>query len=136
MKRRTRRVLLAAAVVTGALAMVPSLGLLGLIAGDAALEYAGRERFDARAWRDSEKLEQGVRLRMVDDLFRRDLLVGRSRQELAELLGEPAPSGGFAGWDHAYWLGPERGFISIDSEWLVLRYDAHGVLAEASLARD
>ena len=118
------------------MALAPWLGLLGLVAKDSALEYAGRESFDARAWRDPQQVEQGVRLRMVDDLLARDLLAGLSREQLAELLGEPAPSAGFAGWDQAYWLGRERGFISIDSEWLVLRYDAHGMLSEASLTRD
>ena len=136
MKRRTRRVLLVAAVVAGALALAPYLGLLGLIGGDAALEYGERERFDARAWRDPEQVEQGVRLRMVDDLLGRNLLTGRTRDEIAELLGEPAPSGGFVEWGQVYWLGPERGFISIDSEWLVLRYHADRVLSEASLTRD
>jgi hypothetical protein len=33
----------------------------------------------------------------------------------------PPPSEYFREYDYVYWLGPERGFVSIDSEWLVVR---------------
>ncbi len=35
-----------------------------------------------------------------------------------------------------YWLGPERGLIRIDSEWLVLRLDEGGVVREFRIVRD
>ena len=58
---------------------------------------------------------------MVDDLMRTRPLVGMSRAQLEELLGVPPPSEYFREYDYVYWLGPERGFVSIDSEWLVVR---------------
>jgi hypothetical protein len=35
-----------------------------------------------------------------------------------------------------YWLGPERGFIRIDSEWLVLRLDQSDIVREVRIVRD
>jgi hypothetical protein len=35
-----------------------------------------------------------------------------------------------------YWTGPERGLMSIDSEWLVMRLDGAGRVAEVSLVTD
>ena len=35
-----------------------------------------------------------------------------------------------------YWLGDERGYMSIDSEWLVVRLDGEGKVAEYRIVRD
>lgn len=35
-----------------------------------------------------------------------------------------------------YWLGPERGFFSIDSEWLVIRLNSHGKVVDYHIERD
>ena len=35
-----------------------------------------------------------------------------------------------------YILGSERGFMSIDSEWLVLRIDAAGHVRDVKIVRD
>jgi hypothetical protein len=82
--------------------------------------FPGRA-FDSIAWQDEVQVQQGVRLEMADRLVARGTLVDKTRAEVVELLGEPTRTGHFADWDLVYWLGPERGFISIDSEWLVLR---------------
>jgi hypothetical protein len=37
------------------------------------------------------------------------------------LLGEPPKTEYFKEFDLVYYLGPERGFMGIDSEWLVLK---------------
>jgi len=55
---------------------------------------------------------------------------------VVDLLGEPPPTEYFKGWDLVYRLGMERGFISIDSEWLVLRLAPGGRVAEARLVTD
>ena len=53
----------------------------------------------------------------MDDLLEKHELMGMSRENIERLLGDE---------DDAdvvyYYLGPERGFISIDSEWLVIEY--------------
>jgi hypothetical protein len=35
-----------------------------------------------------------------------------------------------------YWLGPERSYFSVDSEWLVLRLDRAGRVVEYRIVRD
>jgi hypothetical protein len=39
-------------------------------------------------------------------------------------------------WNMMDWLGAEGGFISIASEWLVLRLDVSGVVREAQIISD
>jgi hypothetical protein len=98
--------------------------------------------FDASAWRSAELGSSETRVWMVDDLLERPL-VGMKAADVDELLG-PDDSvrgtgwgqGYWNGWDRVWWLGPERGFMSIDSEWLVLRVDAAGTVTEARLVRD
>lgn len=72
---------------------------------------------------------------MVDDLLARYELVGMTRDKVDELLGVPPETAYFTGFDYVYWLGPERGFISIDSEWLCIDFE-DGVVVDARLMRD
>ncbi|WP_164102270.1 hypothetical protein [Candidatus Laterigemmans baculatus] len=91
---------------------------------------------DPVAWRDDTLVGTGIRLEMADHLVVRGTLTGLSRAEVVELLGEPPPTEYFRDWDLVYWLGPERGFISIDSEWLVIRFDESDRVAEYEIVRD
>jgi hypothetical protein len=77
--------------------------------------------FDPVGWQDPARVKQGVRLKMADRLVAWRTLQGKTRQQVVDLLGKPSDEGYFRHWDLVYWLGPERGFISIDSEWLVAR---------------
>jgi hypothetical protein len=97
--------------------------------------FAGRA-LDPTAWQDESQIQQGVRLAMADRLIALRTLIGKTRADVVELLGEPPPTGYFADWNLVYWLGPERGFISIDSEWLVLRFGAEGRVVENRIVRD
>jgi hypothetical protein len=92
--------------------------------------------FVSHAWRDESKVKEGVRLGMADQLIADGTLLGKARAEVVDLLGEPPPTGYFADWDLVYWLGPERGYISIDSEWLVLRLSAEGRVIDNRIVRD
>ena len=73
---------------------------------------------------------------MVDNLLAHRKLIGNSRQEILELLGEPEHTGYFKEYDMVYWLGPERSFISIDSESLVLKLDQAGRVSEYCILTD
>ena len=73
---------------------------------------------------------------MVDDLIARHRLKGRTRAEIVALLDGPPRTSYFDNYDLVYWLGPERGWISIDSEWLVFRLDTSGRVAEYRLVTD
>jgi hypothetical protein len=64
------------------------------------------------------------------------ILRGKTRGDIESML-RPAPeTSNFRDFDLVYWLGPERGFMSIDCEWLVIRLDATGRAREVRIVRD
>ena len=120
---RTRAKLLAAAA------------LLLAAVGAWAVWPTGRA-FDQAVWRDEKQVVQGVRLEMADRIMASKMLRGKTRAEVVEMLGEPPKTEYFKSWDMVYWLGPERGFISIDSEWLVVKLDAQGRVSDYRIVHD
>jgi hypothetical protein len=92
--------------------------------------------FDPIAWQDPVQVKQGARLRGADHLLSRGTLRGKARSEVVKLLGEPSDEGYFRDWDLVYWLGPERGYMSIDSEWLVVRLGRDDRVVEYRIVRD
>ena len=97
-----------------------------------------QQPFDAAKWR--QNVESGgndpTRLQMIDDLLRRYSLQGMTRHEIEALLGKPPKTDYFRDYEYVYWLGPERNFISIDSEWLGLQFDASDRVSAVSVLRD
>ncbi|MDQ0227374.1 hypothetical protein [Metabacillus niabensis] len=64
------------------------------------------------------------RVYMVDNLLSTFDLKGKTKSEVIELLGAPTDTGYFKTKTNiVYYLGNERGLISIDSEWLVIDFD-------------
>lgn len=103
------------------------------------LVTTGSIAFDAALWREGEKASFGAddtRARMADGLLESHILIGKSRSDVVAMLGPPTTTGYFREFDLVYWLGAERGFIRIDSEWLVLRLDKSGTVSEARIVRD
>lgn len=98
--------------------------------------YMPRASFDGDKWELSSDTKGHPRLTIVDSLIESGLLDGKSREDVFALLGHPPETGYFRDWDAVYWLGPERGFIRIDSEWLVIRFDDAGRVYEYQLMRD
>ena len=100
--------------------------------------YLLRTKFDSAKWKsqiDIHNVEKPEKLRMVDDLMKNYLLVGMDRKQVEELLGVPPKSDYFSDYDYVYWLGPERGFISIDSEWLCIKLEDN-IVVEVELLKD
>ncbi len=60
---------------------------------------------------------------------------GMSRDEVDAVLGKPDRGDGVHGYDYVYCLGPERGLISIDYEWLGLKFHKD-VVVDAQIFRD
>ena len=118
--------------------MSPFWLLGGLMAFSAGKEYIGQRAFETELWRDSAQVHgpDPVRIRMVDDLLQRHDFRGWARGRVVALLGEPPRTGYFTEYDLVYWLGPERGLVPIDSEWLVFRLDAVGRVGEYRIVRD
>ena len=52
-----------------------------------------------------------------------------SRAQLEDLLGVPPATEYFREDQYVYWLGPERGLFSVDSEWLVVKCEQGFVLS-------
>jgi hypothetical protein len=73
---------------------------------------------------------------MAGDLVENQKLIGLTRPEVIAMLGEPPMQEYFKNYDLVYYLGPERGFMSIDSEWLVLEFGPDGRITKAIIARD
>ncbi|MCU1312211.1 MAG: hypothetical protein JWO20_3336 [Candidatus Angelobacter sp.] len=92
-------------------------------------------RFDAVLWRDPGTSDT-VKLQVADDLIATQALSGKTRKEVTALLGQPPETNYFKEYDLVYYLGPERGFISIDSEWLVLKFGPDGRASDVGIARD
>jgi hypothetical protein len=99
---------------------------------------AGHERFQLAVWRDSAQVDGPLAVRgcIVDDLLATHDFHGRSRTDVVALLGEPPRTQYFKSYDLVYWLGPERGLISIDSEWLVFRLDSTHHVQDYRLVTD
>jgi hypothetical protein len=98
-----------------------------------ALWPVGRA-FDKAVWQDEK--QESARLEMADRIVARRMLDGKTRVEVLSMLGEPPKTGYFSDWNLVYWLGAERGFVSIDSEWLVVRFDADERVSEYRIVRD
>ena len=64
------------------------------------------------------------RTMIVDDLLEDHLQIGMTQEEVETLLGvDDNDEGLFVQMDRlVYWMGPERGFFSIDSEWLLVDF--------------
>ncbi|MGB7160814.1 MAG: hypothetical protein WBD40_22305 [Tepidisphaeraceae bacterium] len=94
--------------------------------------------FDSVKWQaasEPDATHNSVRLRMADSFLDGQQPIGKSREQIVALLGEPDDTPYFNEYDMVYYLGPERGPMGIDSEWLVLKL-TRGSVTEARLATD
>jgi len=91
--------------------------------------------FDPTLWREADPSTR-QRAEMVDDLMRAHPLIGLDRAEVTTLLGPPNQTDKWPDWQMVYVLGPERGFLGIDREWLLLRLDGSGVVIEHRIETD
>jgi len=117
------------------LRVIFALAAVALFAGGSWFVLRPGRHFDPSLWGNS-RTPASVRLRMADDLVDNKKLIGLTRQEVVARLGEPPKTEYFKEFDLVYYLGPERGFISIDSEWLVLKLGPDGRVKRATIARD
>lgn len=107
-----------------------------LIIGIVILFFFGanivKHTFSSESWQKHPE----KRINMVDDLLAKYQLKGMSKEEIISLLGESTDTEYFKTESNmVYYLGPERGLISIDSEWLVLEMQDNHV-TEVNILRD
>jgi hypothetical protein len=77
-----------------------------------------------------------TRYRVADGLELTGRLKGKSRSEVLEMLGPPPPTDKFEGHGLVYVLGPERRWISLDYEWLLVDFDSAGRVSNAAVVSD
>ena len=116
--------------------IVGYVSLVGfLLLGPSLKSYSARTSFESVRWR--EHLEDGdhIKLNMVDDLLSRYQLIGMSIAQVDPLLGKPPKTVYFKDYDYVYWLGPERSFFSVDSEWLGIKFQ-NDLVIKVDILRD
>lgn len=133
---QSRRILIFSLLFVGLLILSVIGAGLWFFFGDSIKERWNRQRFDSVAWQSGQSRTNAVRIRMVDDLLRRHSFRGMTRDQVTTLVGEPDKTEYFRDWDMVYWLGPERGVMSIDSEWLVFRLDGQKKITDYRIVRD
>ncbi|MDI6756745.1 MAG: hypothetical protein QME32_01840, partial [Endomicrobiia bacterium] len=99
-------------------------------------------KFDSDAWKEKTSLEtiNGISRRemMLKDIVR-NILPGKNKKKIAELLGQPSATTYFSdtGKDMIYFLGPERtSMFNIDSEWLLIWFDKSGKFDRYKIVND
>lgn len=102
-----------------------------------------RQKFVALAWRNQQAEQYDElwppRLCMVNDLISSGILDGMPLPELIRLLGPPDDQKFPFANDQKhvrYYLGPERGFFRIDSEWLFISLDGEERVQRYWIYRD
>lgn len=73
---------------------------------------------------------------MAHDLLQNHSPLGLDRPAVVALLGDPDDTPYFRNYEMVYFLGPERSYFAIDSEWLVLKLTPEGRVSEAKLVTD
>jgi hypothetical protein len=85
--------------------------------------------FDSSTWRnhgDSCGMGDFTRIQMVDDLQSRYHLVGMSRSDAEQLLGQPTKREPHV---YLYCLGPQRSWLVATTDWLHLEFNNDTVSA-------
>ena len=77
-----------------------------------------------------------TRYRVADRLASSERLKGMTRAEVVALLGVPTETDKFRDRGLIYVLGPERGFIRIDYEWLAIDFDSDSKVSNVAVVRD
>jgi hypothetical protein len=122
--------------IARALAVALLCVLIPLILSGTIADWTHRRAFDADLWKKRDQTahhsDWPPRLCMVDDLLARGRLKAMTESQVIDLLGPPdSKSLGFS-----FYLGPERGFMSIDSEILVIEFGTDGKVSRQRIHRD
>ena len=92
-----------------------------------------KSNFSLSKWNE----EPRERIWMVDDLMSQYDFIGMDVLTLESIIGKATDTSYFeAPRRLIYYLGDERGLISIDSEWLVFDFSEEGVVTKVNIMRD
>lgn len=136
---KNKKLFFSALIFIGALYFFwPYIQFFGTLASESYAEYRNRIPFNSVSWQNASKInsDNPIRLQMVDDLLTHYKLFGKTREELILMLGEPDNTAYFKEYDMVYWLGPERNWMSVDSEWLAIRLNAQKQVSDYQIVTD
>ena len=127
MKREVRRARIANYTIFAILLAI----LFAIIIGYFIYRY--QHTFHSDRWLN----EPSERTDMVGNLLQNYKIIGLTESEVLSLLGPHDNDQGAFNADnrYVYYLGPERGLFSIDSEWLLIDF-IDGIVSDYSLATD
>lgn len=92
-----------------------------------------KSNFTIKRWLNN----QSSRVYMVDNLLEKYDFEEMTMDEVTKLLGTPPETKLFKDNDNiVYYLGDERGLISIDSEWLIFEFDENEKVKRYEIRRD
>lgn len=126
---RFHQILSSLGVVLSGIFVILFAILIGVLIGPDIKNSIKYHKFDAQVWNQEE--ESVARTYMADDLIRNKTLIGLTKAQVIELLGEPFPRDPVSGEiypdgaycsDIYYKLGRARGFLAMD-EWLLITFD-------------
>lgn len=83
------------------------------------LIWTFEERFDEKAWRANPE----KRYQMVDDIIDSDLLIGKSKEDIIELLGSPYNTNLYGKDNFAYRLGRPPSFSESKRTILIVDFE-------------
>lgn len=91
----------------------------------------GSVTFDSTRWKelrtDTERMRIGERAGMLPSLVRAHKLIGRAREDIEQLLGEPSSESWSPFAPHpGYVVGTVERFIDVDTVGLIIAYDEQG----------
>jgi hypothetical protein len=127
------------------LAASPFVLLWALNFGYIKWEESHDIKFDRDLWMkgDRKKIYSATagsidapRIKMYRDLIQKGVLIGKTKPEILELLGESDDFPFRDPWGFNYWLGLQRGPMKMDSAWLAMRFDGDGRVAEVKMMQD
>jgi len=97
--------------------------------------------FNSELWKSPKSYEYKKeditdRQKMLEDVLK--IIKGKTKTEIINILGNGSETEYFKseGSDLVYVLGPERSFVGIDYEWLLLWFDANGKLKKYEIITD
>jgi hypothetical protein len=107
----------------------------------AAIMLFGPHRvpFDSQAWKLGHTvigISDIERFGMAEDLIDSEVLLGKPRAVVLDLLGPPPETPYFREYDLVYYLGAERSYMSIDSEWLLIKFNEDDQAIEVVIRSD
>ncbi len=127
-------------IIAAAVGSLPLLFVIWFTCGDRIDNFLHQQSFDSKSWKKQESFEYydnwPPRLCMVDDLLASGRLEGMTESQVIELLGPPGSRDEGKHLGFSYYLGPERGFVRIDSESLVIEFDKEGKVRDSRIHRD